>query len=86
VQVLDQLRLVLRLGTFDVGVLDAEKEGAAPAPGEKPVVEGGPSIPHVQQPRWRRSEAYTDLLVGHGGNDDRRRFGANAVDPFPAKG
>ena len=52
VQVLDQLRFVLRFGTLDVGVLDAEQEGAAVAAGEEPVVEGCPSIAHVQQPRW----------------------------------
>ena len=56
-EVLQDFRLRLPGGPFEVGVLDAEQEDAALAPGEQPVEQRRSSVADVQMAGGRRGEA-----------------------------
>ena len=70
-QVCNELRLVAGFGAFQVSIFDAEKEIAAHAAGEQPVVERRPRTAHVEHSSGGRGKADADFPGCHDTFDDR---------------
>jgi predicted ATPase len=70
VKVFHKLGFKASLGTFPVGIFNAQDEVAAGAAREEPIVERGARIPDVEQAGGGRSETDADFWGIHDSNDD----------------